>query len=222
VSTLGRFVCWAMILIVPRALSAADPGAIVHTQGGVWVNGYEVSDSTAIFTGDVIETRPGFTGGLSADGSTVVIQAESVVKFQGDLLVLEHGGVSVGTSKSMKVRVNCLTVVPVRNEWTQYEVVDVNGMVQVAARKNDVNIVQEGKKDQPSKEPENANGGTVHEGEQKSRAESEICGGPLRPTTGANVLNPKWIAAGAGGGALLLWLLLHGGPSKPPLSSVMP
>ena len=61
---------------------------------------------------------------LSLDGSTVLIQPESVAKLQDDLLVLDHGSVSVGTSKSFKVRVNCLTVVPVLNEWTQYEVTD--------------------------------------------------------------------------------------------------
>jgi len=45
-----------------------------------------------------------FSANLALDGSTVLIQAESVAKFQGDLLVLDHGSVSVGTSKTFKVR----------------------------------------------------------------------------------------------------------------------
>jgi len=186
------------------------------------VNGSEVPDSTAIFPGDLLETKPGFAANLTADGSTVLIQPESVLKFQGDLLVLEHGGVSVGTSKAMRVQVNCLTVVPVSTEWNQYEVTDVTGKVLVAARKNDVKINREGGLEKLSKERENSSGAIVHEGEQDTREESEVCGAPPGPATAGNVLNPKWIAAGAAGGGILILLVLHGGPSKPPISSSKP
>ncbi len=47
---------------------------------------------------------------------------------------------SVGTSTSMSVHVSCIKVEPVSSERTQYDVADVSGTVQVAARKNDVNI----------------------------------------------------------------------------------
>ena len=223
VSTLSRLVCFAMILILPQSLLAIDTGsAILHAQGGVWVNGTEVPDSTAIFPGDLLETKPGFAANLTADGSTVVIQPESIVKFQGDVLVLEHGSVSVGTSKAMRVRVNCLTVVPITTEWTQYEVTDVSGRVLVAARKNDVKINHEGARAKLSKEPETASAAIVHEGEQSSREESEVCGAPPGPATAGNALNPKWVAAGAAGGGILILLLLHGGPSKPPVRSSKP
>ncbi len=212
-----------MILLLPQSLMAIDSGsAILHTRGGVWVNGSEVPDSTAIFPGDLLETKPGFAANLTADGSTVLIQPESVLKFQGDLLVLEHGGVSVGTSKAMRVQVNCLTVVPVSTEWNQYEVTDVTGKVLVAARKNDVKINREGGLEKLSKERENSSGAIVHEGEQDTREESEVCGAPPGPATAGNVLNPKWIAAGAAGGGILILLVLHGGPSKPPISSSKP
>jgi hypothetical protein len=212
-----------MILVLPQSLLANDLGsAILHTQGGVWVNGGEVRDSTTIVSGDLIETKPGFAANLNADGFTVLIQPESVLKFQGDLLVLEHGSVSVGTSKAMRVQVNCLTVVPVSTEWTQYEVTDVTGKVLVSARKNDVKINREGGLAKLAREPETASGSIVHEGEQGTREESEVCEAPPRPATAGNVLNPRWIAAGAAGGGILILLLLHGGPSKPPISSSKP
>ena len=221
VSTLSRLVCFALILILPQSLLAIDTGsAIIHTQGGVWVNGTEVPDSTAIFPGDLLETKPGFAANLSADGSTVLIQPESIVKFQGDLLVLEHGSVSVVTSKAMRVQVNCLTVVPVSTDWTQYEVTDVSGKFLVEARKNDVKINREG--GPASKESERASGAIVHEGEQGTREESQVCGAPPEHATAGNALNPNWIAAGAAGGGILISLLLHGGPSKPPISSSKP
>src|SRR5260370_14324621 len=177
VSTLSRLVCFALILILPQSLLAIDTGsAIIHTQGGVWVNGTEVPDSTAIFPGDLLETKPGFAANLTTDGSTALIQPESIVKFQGDVLVLEHGSVSLGTSKAMRVQVNCLTVVPVSTEWTQYEVTDVTGRVLVAARKNDIKINREGGLAKLSKEPETGGGAIVHEGEQSTREESAVCG----------------------------------------------
>jgi hypothetical protein len=171
----------------------------------------------------LLETKPGFAANLTADGSAVLIQPESIVKFQGDLLVLEHGSVSVGTSKAMRVQVNCLTVVPVSTDWTQYEVTDVSGKILVEARKNDVKINREGGPARLSKESEGTRGAIVHEGEQSTRQESEICGAPPEPATAGNALNPKWIAAGAAaGGGILILLLLHGGPSKPPVSSSKP
>ena len=85
-----------MMVMVPLSLlgqtpSAGTPSAILHTQGGVWVNGYEARDSSAIFTGDLVETKPGFSASLSLEGSTILIQPESVAKFQQELLVLDHG-----------------------------------------------------------------------------------------------------------------------------------
>ncbi|MGB7866623.1 MAG: hypothetical protein WCF74_24755, partial [Candidatus Sulfotelmatobacter sp.] len=88
-----------MIILFPLSLMAADTGsAILRGTGGVWVNGVEAADSIAVFPGDSLETKPGFIANLDAEGSSILIQGESVVKFQGSYLVLEHGSVSVGTS----------------------------------------------------------------------------------------------------------------------------
>src|SRR5580658_4807658 len=121
VSLMRGLLCWAMLWIVPVTLlgqneaaqtagqsdQAQPVGAILHTQGGVWVNGYEAKDSSAVFPGDLVETKPGSPANLSLDGSTVLIQPESVARLQGSLLDLDHGSVLVGTSKSFKVKVHC-------------------------------------------------------------------------------------------------------------------
>lgn len=220
--------CWVISAILPmssmgQALPEKPGGAILHTQGGVWVNGYEAHDSSAVFPGDVIETKPDSSANLSLDGSTVLIAPESVSKFQADLLELDHGGVSVVTSKSFKVRVNCITVVPVLNEWTQYVVTDLNGTVQVAARKLDVNVEHEhGRgKEVPESQPSQERA-SVHEGEQKSYEESKVCGPGARPTSEWGGISPKWIAAGAAGAGILIWLLIHGGNPKPQMSPATP
>jgi hypothetical protein len=216
-----RVLIWMLVAYLPASLQAADTTpAILHSQGGVWVNGMEAADSSAVFPGDLLETKPGFNASLSIDGSTVSIQPESVVKFEENLLALDHGSLLVGTTTGMRVRVHCITVIPVSNaEWTQYEVTDVNGTVQVAAHKKDVRIELEGN---PQKTPTAtvASGGTaVHEGEQASRRESEVCAAPPQPkaASGPLNLNPKWIAAGGVGAGILICLLAHcfGGGSGP-------
>ncbi len=216
--------CWILLAVVPPVLQGQAPGAILHTEGGVWVNGYEAHDSTAIFSGDLIESKPGFAANLALDGSEVQIQAETVAKFQGDLLVLDHGSVAVSTSRSFRVRVNCITVTPVQNEWTQYEVTDVNGSVRVAARKLDVNVSRESKDKKPSPENAATNSGTVHESEEKTFDESAVCGAAAAPAHPLSSLNPKWIAAaaGGGGGILICVLLCSGGGGKHNLSQSTP
>jgi hypothetical protein len=225
VSALRTFLCWALVVLCPLSLIAADTGsAVLHSEGGVWVNGFEIAGSTVVFPGDVLETRPGSVANLDAEGSSVLIQPESVVKFQGTFLILEHGSVSVGTSTSMSVHVNCIKVEPVSIERTQYDVADVNGTVQVAARKNDVNIVQGGTLRKAAPDSNSSQSASVHEGQQASRDESTACGAAMRPEGANSGGNTRWIeiGAGAGAGVLVLCLLLCRGSSPSKVSPSQP
>jgi hypothetical protein len=224
--SITRFLlCWAMVVIVPVSLLGQTSSAILHTQGGVWVNGYEANDSVAIFSGDTVEAKTGFSANLTLEGSEVLIQQVSVTKFQGDFIELDHGGVLVGTSKSFKVKVHCITVVPVTNDWTQYEVTDVNGTVDVAARKSDVNVEIRRGGEKPV-ETTDSQKASVHEGEQRSYHESEVCGA-AKPPEPASGFNTKWIAIGgaAAGGIVLLCVLAlcNGTKGQPqPVSASQP
>lgn len=228
VSIIRACPCWIISAVLPlctlgQALPGKPAGAILHAEGEVWVNGYEAHDSSAVFAGDVIEAKAGSSANLSLEGSTVLIAPQSLSKFQGDLLELDHGGVSVTTSRAFKVGVHCILVVPALNDWTQYVVTDINGTVQVAARKLDVNVEHErghGKEvtePQPSQER-----ASVHEGEEKSYDESQICGSAPRPTSPGQGISPKWIAGGAAGAGILIWLLIHSGGGKTPVSPAVP
>lgn len=210
--------------VLGQELPAQSGGAILHSEGGVWVNGYEAHDSSAVFPGDVIETKPGASANLVLDGSTVLLAPESVGKFQNDVFELDHGVVSVVTAKSYKVQVNCIRVIPVQNEWTQYIVSDLNRSVQVSAKKLDVNVEHERGRGKPTPEPEATQRASVHEGEQKSYEENEICGAPAPPSGPLSGISPKWIAGGAAGAGLLLCVLLHcfGGSGGGTQSQVSP
>jgi len=224
VSILRNLTCWALFVTFPLSLIAADTGsAILRSSGGVWINGSEARDSTAVSPGDLLETKPGSVANLDADGSAILIQPESVVKFNGDSLTLEHGSVSVGTARSMSVHVDCIHVVPVLNEWTQYDVTHVNGTVQAAARKKDVNIQLAASVRKPT--PESAlQSATVHEGEQATRDATAACGAVKSPSEAGSSINAKWIeiGAGGGGGVLLLCALLCRGKNPSQVSPTQP
>jgi hypothetical protein len=225
VSGARKVVSWAMLILTPTCLLAADTGsAIVHSTGGVWVNGSEVTDSTTIFAGDSLETKPGFVANLDAQGSSVLIQPESIVKFQGDYLVLEHGSVDVGTSTSMSVHVNCIKVDPLTQARTQYDVKDLSGKVEVAAITKDVNITKSGSL--PKTSPKNAAtlSTTVHEGQTDTRYETSVCGASTLPHGAGNTVNTKWleIGGGAGGGVAVLCLILCKSKSKSSISPSEP
>jgi hypothetical protein len=214
VSAFRKFVGWTMVILCPFSLVAADTGsAVLHSEGGVWVNGFEITGSTVVFPGDLLETKPGFVANLDAEGSSVLVQPESVMKFQGTFLSLEHGSVSVGTSTSMSVHVSCIKVEPVSSERTQYDVANVSGTVQVAAHKNDVNVTVGGLGGIPQKtNPQgvSALSAVVHEGQRATREESVACGAAPRPGSAGSGLNTKWleIGGGVGVGVLVLCLLL--------------
>ena len=102
------------------------------------------------------------------------MQPETVVQFEGDELVLDHGTLQVNTSRGMRVRVNCVTIIPVNHELTRYEVVDVDGRVRVSALVNDVNIQRKNGDARRSK-PADSENATVRQGEQATR--EDRCGG---------------------------------------------
>lgn len=211
---LYKVLCCLMIVVFPGSLFAADSNAaMLYAKGTAWLNGSTIPRSSAIFPGDLVQTRTDSVAHISASGSSVIVLSDSLVKFEGDAVSVEHGGVTVATSKGMATHAGDLTVAPASKAWTEFEVTDVNGTVQIAARKGDVTI---------------SNGGettTLPQGQQTTRDESANRrkrreGGAI-PAAGGGVLNsPIAIGVGAGAvGGLVIWVLLQGdepaSPSKP-------
>lgn len=191
-----------MIVIVPVSLFADETAAaMLRTNGtGVLVNKNPVPASIALFPDDLIETRDGSVARIEIAGSTADINPQTMVQFQSDELVLDHGTLSVNTSRALRVRVGCVLVTPVNADWTHYDVTDVNGKVTVSALKSDVNIDAKSPKPQNAKQSEHSDRVTVREGEQKSREEN--CGAPIIKESGkfagrGALMNSPW-AKGAG------------------------
>jgi hypothetical protein len=205
-----------LLALTPSWLLGADSGAaMLYAKGSAWINGASVPRSSAVFPGDLVQTRPDAVVHINATGSSVMIQSDSLVKYEGNAVSLEHGAVSVATTKGMSTRAGEVVVAPVSNEPTQFDVRDVNGTVEISARKGDVSV---------SNGTETTR---LAQGEQTTRDDSEnrkkkrrAAGGAV-PAAGGGVLDsPYAIAAGAGAvGGLMLWVLLQG---DDPLSPVDP
>jgi hypothetical protein len=211
-----------MMVVLPASVMAQTAGgAMLHSDGGVWLNGNLAPNSSAIFPHDLVQTQKENNAKIDADGSSATIQPDTIVQFEGDELVLDHGSLQVNTSRGMRVRVNCLTVTPVNQAWTRYDVIDVDGKMKVIAYENDVNIHYGGAADKKSKATDS--NATVHQGEQATR--EERCGAAARPVDvidakGA-ILNSAWAktAGTAAIGGVLCWVFCSTGQ---PVSPAVP
>jgi hypothetical protein len=205
-----------MAVIFPAALFAADqPAAMFYSHGTALLNGNSVARSSAIFSGDLVQTNADSAANINASGSIVLILNDSLVQYEGSTVKLEHGGVTISTSKSLATRAGDVTVSPAASVWTEFEVRDVDGRVQIAARKGDLTI------------GDDTGTTTLPQGQQTTREESQsqddsqsqndnkkkkkrVAEGPA-PAAAGGILNSP-VAIGIGGGAILgatAWVLLQ-------------
>jgi hypothetical protein len=162
VPTLRNAFCWILILIVPASMFAADTGsAMLYAKGTAWLNGSSVPKTSAVFPGDLVQTKPDSVANINAAGSNVIILSDSLVKFEGTAVSIEHGSVTVATSKGMTTRAGEVTVSPASNALTEFDVSDLNGTVQIVARKGDLSI------------SDGSQTSTLAQGEQTTRDDSQ-------------------------------------------------
>lgn len=136
-------VCFLLVLAFPAQTMFAGEtaSAMLYTSGSAWVNGSEVPKSAAVFAGDMLQTHPDSTASIQSNGSNVMLLADSLVKFEGPAIEIEHGAVRVTTSRGLEARAGDVTVKPaVVNTWTEFQVKDVDGRVEIAADKGDVTV----------------------------------------------------------------------------------
>ena len=216
-----------MVVIFPIALFAAEqPAAMLYSHGTALLNGNAIGRSSALFSGDLIQTNTDSVANINATGSSVLVLNGSLVQYDDSTLKLEHGGVTISTSKLLSTRAGDVKVSPVGTVWTEFEVRDVDGKVQIAARKGDLNI------------SDNAGTTTLAQGQQTTRDESQSQddsqvrkgkkkkkgAGPAAaasPGAAGGILNSP-IAIGIAGGIVVggtAWVLSH---SDDPVSPAKP
>jgi hypothetical protein len=199
------------VIAFPAFLLAADqPAAMLYSHGTALLNGNSIARSSAIFSGDLVQTNADSVANINATGSSVLVLNESIVQYEGSALKLEHGGVTISTSKSLATRAGGITVSPSSAAWTEFEVRDVDGKVQIAARKGDLTIKDDAgtttlaQGQQTTREDDQNNDEKNKKKKNRRVAAAEI------PAYGA-ALDSPW-AVGIGGGIILggtAWVLIQ-------------
>ena len=210
---LRKLIVCSALLALPLALHAADTGAaMLYAKGAAWINGASVPRSSAIFPGDLLQTRSDSVANINLPGSSVIVLADSLVQYDPAAVALDHGSVTVNTSRGLGARVGGLTVTPAHGGTAEFVVTDVNGNVQVMARKGDLTI------------SDGTQSTTLPEGQQTTREEErkkkkrEV--GAI-PAAGGGILDSKYaIIVGTGiVGGITAWALAQGddplSPSNP-------
>ena len=219
-SAFRGLVSCVLVVLFPVASFAADSNpAMLYTNGAAWINGAHVPrPSLAIFSGDLLQTRSDSVAHINGSGSSVTVLADSLVKFEGSSVQIDHGGVAVSTSKQMATTAGDVKVMPASDAWTEFNVTDFDGTVRIAARKGDL-LVNDGQ-----------NTVTLPQGQETTRDETtpdssgkkkkkQQSGAPAAATGG--ILNSPW-AIGAGAmaiGGVATWVLIKNdepaSPAKP-------
>jgi hypothetical protein len=220
-SAFRKMVSCVLLLIVPASLFAADSGAaMLYANGAAWLNGNHVPNSSAIFVGDLVQTRSDSAANIHAPGSSITVLGDSLVKFEGASLTVEHGGVSVSTSKSVATIAGDVRVAPVSNAWTEFNVTDVNGTVRIAARKGDLTITDENGTETLAQGQETTRDEQSDQRDSRSKKDKKRAVGAV-PAAGGGVLNsPLAIGVGAAAiGGVTIWVLTR---SSNPMSPSTP
>jgi hypothetical protein len=223
-SAFRKLVSCVLLIGFPGSLFAADSGAaMLYTHGAAWLNGAHIPSSSAIFSGDLLQTRSDSGADISAPGSSIAVLGDSLVEFEGSSLKVEHGGVAVSTSKGVATVAGVVRVAPVSNSWTEFNVTDVDGTVRIAAKKGDLNVTDDngtvllaqGQETTRDEQSDQSNTSSKSNKTQKNNANGAV------PAASGGAFNSK-VAIGVGAaavGGLAVWVLTR---SENPVSPSSP
>lgn len=203
-----------LLAVVPVSLFAADSNAaMLYTNGTAWINGSHMPrSSSAIFSGDLVQTRSDSVANINETGSSIRVLSDSLVQFDASSMKIEHGGLLVSTSRSVSAIAGDVKVTPVSNIWTEFRVIDVDGTVHIAALKGDV-LVNDGQQTttvQQGQETTKDESSADNDNQPKKKNRKRAAG--ANPGAQGGILNSP-VAMGVGIGAaggVALWVLLKG------------
>jgi hypothetical protein len=132
-----------LVLLIPTWAYGADSNvATVQALGKAWLNGVPIPRMSALFQGDEIQTRTDLAD-IDAFGSKVLVLTDSLVTYQSSAVDVERGGISVATSKGVAARLGDLVIRPATADWTEFQVVEINGEARIRATKGELALVDE-------------------------------------------------------------------------------
>ena len=206
--------CALVLLMISSAYCFAtdETYATVQAMGQAWLNGAQIPRVSAIFPGDEIQTKTDLAN-IDAFGSKVLILTDSLVTYQQNAMEVERGGISVATSKGVAAQLGNLVIRPTGLVWTEFRVVEANGLAHIQASQGELALVDENGTTNLAPGEE-----TTREVKQKHRKRS--AGAP--PSGIGSVMDSKTALVVGGaviGGVLMPWVVL---PDDDPISPDKP
>ena len=212
---LQKTLVWLMVLLTSVALVAQETAtAVLYGTGSVYLNGAQVSNSSAVGAGDVIQTKETGAANINAPGSSVVVESNSIVRYRPEGFSLDRGNISLATGKGSSVFARDFKITPASGGWTEFYVTRTNGSIGILARKGSVTVSCA------------TNSVTVKEGQQISRDDAPNCGliskaNGAAPAARGPIITPTTVEYGAivGGGSIAAWAMFQ---SDDPVSPSVP
>jgi hypothetical protein len=108
-----RVLCSVMLLVFPASMMLAESQAAMAMVSGIAaLNGSAMNGSTTIFSGDLLETGANSALTINANGSTILIGANSRIHYFGNSVELHLGSTQVQTLKDLKVETESIKIEP--------------------------------------------------------------------------------------------------------------
>jgi hypothetical protein len=217
-SSIGRkalSIFLGVVVSVPAVAAGTDttPSAMANTYGTVWINGSVAPSHLPLFPGDRLQTGENSTIRISSSGSSLTMQADSLAEFERGALVLETGSAKISTAARMSVRAGEVDVVPASSAWTDFQLTNADGKIQIIALKGDLQLTDGQQTD------------TLQEGQQATQEDAPPATSqkPHRPTRGKFIKKKYLIyAAIAGGTAAGIWAIVDATSGSSPASPTTP
>lgn len=118
---------------------AATAAGMLHSNGGVSVNGSPATSVTTVFAGDRIETAPKAAANVTLNGSSLLLDENSSMVFNGQIMDFYCGGGTVQTTQGMTARYGHLDVKPA-NDAARYQVMQTGATLRISALDGDLTL----------------------------------------------------------------------------------
>jgi len=205
---------WVLMAATTLSMAAGESGtAMLYSTGTTWINGSMVPKNSAVFGGDLIQTKAGSLASINSAGSNVVVLSDSVMKYGEKEVTVEHGTVSVVTSKGLTTHAGEISVSPAVSGLTEFRVTEQNGTVQIVAQKGDVTVNDGSQTSTVAQGQE-----TTRDAQPAEKKKRKKRGGAAVPAGSGGALNSKLaveIGAAAAGGVAVGLLLQNPDPISP-------
>ena len=134
-----------LLAMLGTSVFGAVAAGMLRSNGGVSVNGSPATSVTTVFAGDRIETAPKAVGNITVTGSSLLLEENSSMVFNGQDMDFYCGGGTIQTTQSMSARYGRLAVKPVK-DTARYQVLQSGPTLKISAMDGDL-ILSDGTKD---------------------------------------------------------------------------